>query len=103
MNDKSRRPRIVAGLLLAACLAGCSALPVDQPVLTEAPESDTPAACQQSQAEQRRQEQLIERQARQLRECQRKVQELQEKLDRLADIERSLPVRPGAVVPGSKP
>lgn len=109
MSDKSFCPPVAAWLLLAACLAGCSAWPEAEPELAASERYPEPvdAICRRSLAEhvaeQQRQEQLIERQARQLKECQRKVQELQEKLDRLADIERSLPVRPHAVTPGEKP
>jgi len=44
--------------------------------------------------ERQRLEQQVERQATQLRDSQRRVGELQEKLERLANIERSLPGRP---------
>lgn len=52
-------------------------------------------------AERLRLETLSERQAAQLKESQRRVGELQEKLERLANIERSLPVRP--LSPGRMP
>ena len=42
----------------------------------------------------------LEKQAQQLKDSQRKVTELQEKLDSLADIERTLTPRPPAVRPG---
>ena len=42
-----------------------------------------------------------ERLAQQLKESQRRSEELQEKLDALADIERSIPVRPGARKPST--
>lgn len=51
-------------------------------------------------AERQRLENQLERQGAQLRESQRKVQELQEKIDRLAEIERSLP---SATRPGVRP
>ncbi|MBS4017404.1 MAG: hypothetical protein KGZ68_04115 [Dechloromonas sp.] len=44
--------------------------------------------------ERQRLEQQVERQSAQLRDSQRRVGELQEKLERLANIERSLPGRP---------
>ena len=44
--------------------------------------------------ERQRLEQQLERQSTQLRDSQRRVGELQEKLERLANIERSLPGRP---------
>jgi len=47
----------------------------------------------QQSAERARQDEALERQAVQLKESQRRVQELQEKLQRLADIERSLGTR----------
>jgi len=50
--------------------------------------------------ERQRLENLIERQGAQLKESQRKVQELQEKIERLAEIERSLP---SATRPGVRP
>ena len=37
--------------------------------------------------------------AQQLKESQRKRDELQEKIDALADIERSIPIRPNTVKP----
>ena len=40
-----------------------------------------------------------DRLAQQLKESQRKREELQEKIDALADIERSIPIRPNAVKP----
>lgn len=40
-----------------------------------------------------------DRLAQQLKESQRKRDELQEKIDALADIERSIPIRPNAVTP----
>lgn len=51
-------------------------------------------------AERQRLESQIERQGVQLKDSQRKVQELQEKIDRLAEIERSLP---SAARPGVRP
>jgi len=51
-------------------------------------------------AERQRLESQIERQGLQIKEGQRKVQELQEKIDRLAEIERSLP---SAARPGVRP
>lgn len=50
-------------------------------------------------SERQKLEQSIERQAGQLKENQRKVIELQEKLDALADIERTLPTRKPAPRP----
>lgn len=44
--------------------------------------------------ERQRQEQLLDKLGAQLRDSQRKAVELQEKLDALADIERTLPVAP---------
>lgn len=44
--------------------------------------------------ERQRQEQLLDKQGAQLKDSQRKAVELQEKLDALADIERTLPVAP---------
>lgn len=52
-------------------------------------------------AERQKLETHNERLALQLKEGQRKLQELQEKLDRLAEIERSLPSRPRSPLPGS--
>ena len=49
-----------------------------------------------------RQEAAQERLNGQLRESQRRVQELQEKIDRLAEIERSLPKRPMSITPGKE-
>jgi hypothetical protein len=49
-----------------------------------------------SYLERQRLEAQHERQAQQLRDSQRKATELQEKLDSLADIERTLPTRPRA-------
>lgn len=55
-------------------------------------------------AEQRRLEEQVERQAQQLRESQRNVQQLNEKLEALKAIERSLNNRaPAAVVPAPPP
>lgn len=45
-------------------------------------------------SERQRQEQLLDKQGAQLKDSQRKAVELQEKLDALADIERTLPVAP---------
>jgi len=42
----------------------------------------------------------LDKQGQQLKESQRKVAELQEKIDSLADIERTLPQRPRATRPG---
>ncbi len=44
-------------------------------------------------------ESQLERQAGQLKESQKRAQELQEKIDRLAEIERSLPQRPAVLPP----
>lgn len=44
--------------------------------------------------ERQRQEQLLDKQGAQLKDSQRKAGELQEKLEALADIERTLPVAP---------
>lgn len=45
---------------------------------------------------------LLEKQAQQLKDSQRKVVELQEKIESLADIERTLPQRPRAASPAAK-
>jgi len=50
-------------------------------------------------AERQRMDAYLERQGQQLKESQRKAVELQEKIDDLADIERTLPQRPRAVRP----
>lgn len=50
-------------------------------------------------AERQKLEGIVERQTGQVKEAQRKAAELQEKLDGLADIERSLPSRPPSVRP----
>lgn len=50
--------------------------------------------------ERQRLEGAVDRQAQQLKESQKKVQELQEKIDRLAEIERSLPQRPALPAAG---
>lgn len=51
--------------------------------------------------ERQRLETQLEKQGQQLKESQRKAIELQEKIDGLADIERTLPQRPRATRPGS--
>ena len=51
--------------------------------------------------ERQRLEGALDRQAQQLKESQKKVLELQEKIDRLAEIERSLPQRPALPAAGS--
>jgi len=51
-------------------------------------------------AERQKMEAYLERQGQQLKESQRKTIELQEKIDELADIERTLPQRPPAVRSG---
>lgn len=51
-------------------------------------------------AERQKMDAHLERQGQQLKESQRKTVELQEKIDELADIERTLPQRPPAVRPG---
>jgi len=50
-------------------------------------------------AERQKMDAHLERQGQQLKESQRKAVELQEKIDGLADIERTLPQRPRAVRP----
>jgi uncharacterized protein with von Willebrand factor type A (vWA) domain len=50
-------------------------------------------------AERQRLETQLERQAQQLKESQRKAAELQDKIDSLADIERTLPQRPRTTRP----
>ncbi len=50
--------------------------------------------------ERQRLETQLEKQGQQLKESQRKAIELQEKIDGLADIERTLPQRPRATRPG---
>lgn len=51
-------------------------------------------------SERQRLEGAADRQASQLKESQKKVQELQEKIDRLAEIERNLPQRPALPAAG---
>lgn len=51
-------------------------------------------------SERQRLEGTVDRQALQLKESQKKVQELQEKIDRLAEIERNLPQRPALPAAG---
>ena len=53
-----------------------------------------------SYAERQKLETQLEKQGQQLKDSQRKVIELQEKIDSLAEIERTLPQRPRATRPG---
>ena len=53
-----------------------------------------------SYAERQRLEAQLEKQGQQLKDSQRKAVELQEKIDSLAEIERTLPQRPRATRPG---
>ena len=52
-------------------------------------------------AERQRLETQLEKQAQQLKDSQRKAAELQDKIDSLADIERTLPQRPRTVRPAA--
>jgi hypothetical protein len=54
-------------------------------------------------AEQRRLEEQVERQNQQARESQRKIEQLNEKLEALKAIERSLTTRPAVAPPASAP